>query len=296
VSEQTETVAVSVAEKQMPPWSNTERGAVGELPGLVERSCFLTYHEILPEDSSYLYRVSNAAFERHLSFISSMLKGSPAAAPHISFDDGHRSNYENAFSILERFGVKATFFILSGRIGSGANYISWEQAREMSAAGHRLQSHGWSHRLLTQCSEPELAHELADSRREIEQRLGCEVDSISAPGGRWNAHVAEACVRAGYRYLYHSNPWTPAQSWKGLNLQGRLMVTNQMGPEELHRAMQTKGMRRLFLQAKYGAKEGMRSALGDRLYHKIWCWLANWNPEEGMEVQVDGPGKQAEDR
>jgi peptidoglycan/xylan/chitin deacetylase (PgdA/CDA1 family) len=254
---------------------------------LSDQRCFFTYHEVLATESKYRYRVSNAAFAGHLFRISSILKLSPAAMPVVSFDDGHRSNYEQAFPILERFRVKATFFVLAGCIGKSANYMSWTQVREICAAGHHLQSHGWSHRILTQCGASELNHELTDSKHEIEQRLGVEVDSISAPGGRWNARVAEACARAGYRHLYHSNSWASARSLEGLSLRGRLMVTRKLEPEELERAMRTRGMRRLLLQARYSTKEGIRSALGDRLYHKIWCWLTNWDPEDGMEVGVE---------
>jgi peptidoglycan/xylan/chitin deacetylase (PgdA/CDA1 family) len=183
--------------------------------------------------------------------------------------------------------VKATFFVLAGCVGHGANYISWAQVREICAAGHHLSSHGWSHRILTHCNASELDRELTDSKHEIEQQLGTEVDSISAPGGRWNATVAEACARAGYRHLYHSNSSASPQSWKELSLHGRLMVTRHMGPEQLARAVRTKGMRRWLLQANYSAKEALRSALGDQLYHKIWCRLANWDPEDGMEVRVE---------
>jgi Polysaccharide deacetylase len=261
---------------------------------LSDQRCFFTYHDVLVTESKYLYGVSSTAFAGHLSRISSALNLSPSAMPIVSFDDGHRSNYEQAFPILERFRVKATFFILAGRIGKSPNYMSWAQVREICAAGHHLKSHGWSHRILTQCGGSELNHELTDSKHEIEQRLGVEVDSISAPGGRWNARVAEACARAGYYHLYHSNSSASVQSLKGLSLHGRLMVTRKMGPDRLVGAMRTKGMRRWILQARYGTKEGVRSALGDRLYHKIWCWLANWDPEDGMEVRVETSTRQRE--
>jgi len=55
--------------------------------------------------------------------------------------------------------------------------------------------------------------------------------------------------------------------------------------------MQITGAKRQYLRARYAAKEHVRLMLGDKLYHKLWCWLANWNPEEGMEVEVDGPPK-----
>ena len=256
---------------------------------LVERPCILTYHEILPANSTYLYRVTSAVFENHLSFIFSAGKNSSVetAVPKITFDDGHSSNYENAFPILERFDLKATFFVLAGRVGCDANYITWKQAREMTLARHRVASHGWSHRVLTQCNSLELDRELVDSKREIEDRLGVEVDSISAPGGRWDERVVEACGRAGYKYLFHSNPWMPASSREGIRLQGRHMVTGRMDSRQLRKLLEIRGPQRQYFRARYAAKEGVRLILGDQLYHKLWCWVANWNPEEGMELEVD---------
>jgi peptidoglycan/xylan/chitin deacetylase (PgdA/CDA1 family) len=246
-----------------------------------------TYHEILPDDSKYLYRVNSAAFEKHLAFISSL-----TAAPQISFDDGHYSNYENAFPLLEKFGVKATFFLLAGNIGSNKDYLSWEQAREISAAGHRVASHGWSHQMLTLCDASELDEELRDSKKEIENRLGIEVDSISAPGGRWNKRVTDACFQAGYRHFYHSNPWMASREDLGSTVRGRFMVTFRMDADALAKQMELSATERLVLRTKYATKDFARQVLGERLYHQLWCRLANWNPEDGMEVQIGrAPGK-----
>lgn len=43
----------------------------------------------------------------------------PAAAACITFDDGYRDNYTVALPILQRHGVKATFFIATGFLGGG---------------------------------------------------------------------------------------------------------------------------------------------------------------------------------
>jgi peptidoglycan/xylan/chitin deacetylase (PgdA/CDA1 family) len=253
------------------------------------RSCILAYHEILPTHSEYVYRVASSSFENHLSFVCSVRKNALVGTVlQITFDDGHRSNYENAFPILERFGVKATFFILAGRTGSTAAYVSWKQAREMAAAGHLVESHGWSHRMLTQCSSSELERELAGSKCEIQDRLGIEVDSISVPGGRWNERVADACARAGYKHLYHSNPWAPSSRRNSISLQGRNMVTRRMDSRQLQKLMQINGVERKYRHAGYATKETVRLLLGDRLYHMLWCWAAQWNPQEGMELEVDG--------
>jgi len=278
------------------------RGTVAKAPKRVEqlgpalrfddqigKQWILTYHEILASGTQYLYGVTQAQFRGHLSLLASAApRPSPGRpSPLITFDDGHRSNFERAFPLLEQFGLKATFFLVAGCIGKIDKYLLWSQARQMVAAGHRIESHGWSHRLLTQCSPSDLEEELIRSKHELEDRLGVEVAAISAPGGRWNDRVVEACARAGYRYLFHSNPWVPAGPWHGLHLQGRQMVTGRMGPNDLQKLLQVAGARRLYLRCRYGAKERVRVILGDRLYHKFWCWVAHWKPGEGVELEVD---------
>lgn len=69
------------------------------------------------------------------------------------------------------------------------------------------------------------------------------------------------------------------------------MVTSRMGPKELQKLLQSGEGRKLYFRFLYGAKERVRAMLGDRLYHKFWCWLANWSPGEGMEVEINGDRK-----
>src|SRR5438132_4067541 len=79
----------------------------------------LTYHEIRPSGSPYLYGVTQAQFQEHLSLLASSASwpSSGGQSPLMTFDDGHRSNFEQAFPLLEQFGLRATFFVLVGRVG-----------------------------------------------------------------------------------------------------------------------------------------------------------------------------------
>ncbi len=254
--------------------------------------CVLTYHEIQNTASKYLYRVTKEQFAEHLCFLSGLMKSNSAAElPEITFDDGHRSNYEEAFPILERHAVKATFFVVAGRIGIDREFMTWEQARELLVAGHKVQSHGWAHRLLTRCNENDLRQELLSSKNELEDRLGEEIQAISAPGGRWNNKVVEACAQSGYKQFFHSNPWVQGRNLHGIRLQGRHMVTGRLGLPELEDLLRLSWNRVLFNRTKYSVKEQIRMVLGDKLYHKLWTKLANWSSEEGIEVDVSNPEK-----
>jgi peptidoglycan/xylan/chitin deacetylase (PgdA/CDA1 family) len=269
----------------------TEEFNPRNLEAALQRGTWIfAYHAILTQRSNYLYDVSTTQLEEHLRLFA-LRDGAKEPALRLTFDDGHRSNYENAFPMLEKSGVNGTFFLVAGSVGADSNYMSWEQARKMAIAGHRLQSHGWSHRLLTACNPRQLDDELVRSKGEIEDRLGAAVDSLSVPGGRWNQRVVERSARAGYRFIFHSNPWAKPTTVDGINLRGRLMVTGQMTKAVLQAKIDSSPARQVYFRAKYNLKEQVRSALGDNLYHRFWCWRANYDPSFGMEVSVNAGGE-----
>lgn len=75
----------------------------------------------------------------------------------MSFDDGRADNYGNAFKLLQRYGLPATFNIITGWAdgswappsdgwGSAAGgSMTVEQIRECHQAGHEITSHGDKH-------------------------------------------------------------------------------------------------------------------------------------------------------
>lgn len=290
MSERTQAGTASETMRHIQTEVDLKAGQVSALTSLIDRDWVLAYHEILPAPSKYLYGVSHAQFKEHASLFTPAASGttSSMSSPGITFDDGHRSNFETAYPLLEQYGLRATFFVLAGCLGRSIEYLSWSQASEMAASGHRVQSHGWSHRLLTQCGPRELEEELSRSKQELENRLGIGVDSFSPPGGRWNERIVAAAARAGYKFMFHSNPWARPQNLNGVRIQGRLMVTSRMDGQALRTQMQTSEPLRMYLLTKYHAKERMRGLLGERFYHRLWCWLANFDPESEMEVQVNG--------
>src|ERR1700739_1183263 len=122
----------------------------------------LAYHEVMPE-SNYAYCVTWEAFAEQLRLLDS-LKKSKSLDAQITFDDGEQSQFHNALPLLAQHGVKATYFVTPGLIVTAAKFLGWDDLKALSAAGHSVQSHGWSHKFLTFCSEEELDHELRASK------------------------------------------------------------------------------------------------------------------------------------
>ena len=60
----------------------------------------------------------------------------------LTFDDGPSANTDRILEILDRYGVKATFFVVGSSAASAENQ---ERMRRIVAAGHTLAMHSWSH-------------------------------------------------------------------------------------------------------------------------------------------------------
>lgn len=236
----------------------------------------LAYHGINP-DSDYAYSVSCEQFAEHIrAFATTKFSSQPVA---ITFDDGVQSQYQNGFATLERYSMKATFFVLAGLIGKSQKFLRWEQLREMNAAGQSIQSHGWSHRFLTQCSDSELDQELLASRRLLEERLGTAVTEISIPFGRWNGRVLRACAAAGYRKVFHSDPWMQ-ESGENLELTGRFMVRRSTTLSQMDRLR--RGERGSFWKMRIHStvKSQLRRTIGDQNYHRLWQRFSNFEMDQ----------------
>ena len=58
----------------------------------------------------------------------------------LTFDDGPSPNTDRVLDILDRYGIKATFFVV-GRTGAADQ----ERMRRIVASGHTIAMHSWSH-------------------------------------------------------------------------------------------------------------------------------------------------------
>jgi peptidoglycan/xylan/chitin deacetylase (PgdA/CDA1 family) len=251
------------------------------------RLCILAYHEVVPEPSAYLYSVTSARFDEHLRLLDALRNNAQAEAPssQVTFDDGHVTCYRYALPLLEQHRLSATFFVTTDWIGQRAEFMTWTHLEELAALGHRVQSHGCTHQLLTQCSDSELNEELRRSKLILEDKLGVAVDSISAPGGRWNRRTLRAARAAGYAQVYLSDPWMAPANCEGVRVLGRLMVHRQMDARRLRQLMEMSGAPLFLHRALYQAKEAAKAILGDAAYQRLWRFAARSNeshtaPEE----------------
>ena len=128
----------------------------------------------------------------------------------ITFDDGFEDFYTRAFPVLTRYGFRAIVFLPTAFIHEsaakfkGRDCLTWNQVRELHRAGVDFGSHTVSHPQLTTLSPHDLQSEVADSKRTIEDKLGCAVESFAYPYAfpdtdrTFKQRLREILAQAGY--------------------------------------------------------------------------------------------------
>lgn len=116
----------------------------------------------------------------------------------ITLDDGYFDNYSNAYPILKKYGLKATVFVISGKIGT-SNYLVESQLKEMSQNGIDIEDHTVTHGYLSKMTYDQQVSELQDSKKALEQITGKSVDYVAYPYGDYDANTLRAATAIGYK-------------------------------------------------------------------------------------------------
>ena len=122
----------------------------------------------------------------------------------ITFDDAHIDMYQNVFPILQKYNLRATFFLVTDFVNLYPNYLTWDQAREMQASGLAdIESHTLNHKNLTEItSRDKLWDQLYGSKQAIEWYLKKPANFIAYPDGLYTVEAENLSKEVGYRAAF----------------------------------------------------------------------------------------------
>lgn len=151
----------------------------------------------------------------------------PFPALALTFDDGPHPKYTpRLLEILDRYGVKATFFVI------GRNVERYpELTQSIVSRGHQIANHTMTHPNLAKVKRKKLDSEIKDSNLLIEAYTGKKPTAIRPPYGSLNVKV-EAVLR---------------------NLYGLNIILWSVDPEDWKKPGASEIARRLIEGAKPGA-------------------------------------------
>jgi peptidoglycan/xylan/chitin deacetylase (PgdA/CDA1 family) len=146
---------------------------------------------------------------RDASARKSMLPSRPIA---ITFDDGFRDCLRHAAPVMARLGMRATMFVVAGRMGGRSGWMASDgvdlplltgtEVLELEQAGVKCESHALTHTRLSTLGTAELSEELARSRDVLEQHLGHAVRHLAYPFGDFDDRVCAVAADCGYHRAY----------------------------------------------------------------------------------------------
>jgi len=191
-------------------------------------------------------RLNIKSFDRHLSYIKKRYEvitldecvqtlknrtdfSKPSVV--ITIDDGFKDNYLYAFPILKKYGLRATFFLTTGYIGSDTLFawmgldkggkedlvrnrerwapLSWEEIKEMKEYGMEFGTHTHTHKnSLSRLDIQETKEEIETSTKLFKEKIGCDPELFSYPHGTfkdYNASHIDLLKAYNYRAALTTN-------------------------------------------------------------------------------------------
>lgn len=204
-----------------------------------DRPRVLMYHMVREHRSGTRFnklRVRPVMFEKQIAWLrergftfvfASELCGSalPERGVCLTFDDGYEDNLLAADPVLERFGAKATLYLVGERDGGWSSKkkthhaddelasepkLSDDQVRSMVASGRwELGGHTRTHTNLPELDDDAALEEIMWARREFPARFGVEGATFAYPFGLYNDRDAAMSREAGYACAVTTQPGIP---------------------------------------------------------------------------------------
>lgn len=151
----------------------------------------------------------------------------------ITFDDGYRDVFFKASPVLMRLGMRATAYVVSGRIsGRDPSFLTWPLLHALERRGIEIGSHTVAHHDMTSLSDAEMLEDLTSSRRDLERELRHPVPWLAYPFGAYNERAETLARRAGYLLAVTTRPGTVQSARQPFALP-RLRILDSTGVDGL---------------------------------------------------------------
>ena len=105
----------------------------------------------------------------------------------LTFDDGPGPYTDRILDCLEKYGAKATFYVVGNRLGTYSNQLKRE-----AELGMEIGCHSWSHAQLTTLSPSGVAADISRTNNKAYELTGVYPATVRPPYGSHNASVRSA--------------------------------------------------------------------------------------------------------
>ncbi len=118
-----------------------------------------------------------------------------------TFDDTHETHFSIASKILEKYGYKGVFFIMTVCIGK-RNYLKTEQIRVLAENGHAIEGHTYDHPSVKNIQGNQWEQQVDKPKMKLEAITGKPVDFFAYPFGVWNEQAIIELKKRGVKAAF----------------------------------------------------------------------------------------------
>ncbi|PIR12732.1 hypothetical protein COV49_04340 [Candidatus Falkowbacteria bacterium CG11_big_fil_rev_8_21_14_0_20_39_10] len=187
-----------------------------------KRAVILLYHYI--DDSGLYLSVSSKDFKKQMQYLrqygynvisleklySIIIKKKeiPKKTVVLTFDDGLKSQFKNAWPVLKKYNLPATFFASPHLLGKRLNnmedkpqeVMGEEELLELSKSELiDIEPHAMTHRELTSLSLDEAKKEIIDSKKDLERLLNKKCEFFAYPRGAFNSEIINILRKENFK-------------------------------------------------------------------------------------------------
>lgn len=143
----------------------------------------------------------------------------------LTFDDGYRDFYLNAYPVLKKYNVPAGLYVINQDIGRPGN-VTWEMIKQLDKEGLvEIGVHTVNHKPLGKLKPDSAYYQMSKSKELLEKSLNHQVNTIVYPFGSFNSNVKKQAKEIGFigaaSVYFGDRP-----SGKDLYAWRRVMITN----------------------------------------------------------------------
>lgn len=189
-SQQTENSAAQIYAKPEVPVLCYHRIAEGQKGSYAVTPATFSAHMKILADSGY-HSISPNELYDYLVFN----KALPEKPFMLTFDDSRVEHTTVAAAIMEKYGFKGAFFIMTITYNK-KNYMTTEQIAALAKAGHTIGLHTWDHTMVSKFKDTtDWQKQIANPKAKLEKIVGMPVDYFAYPNGVFNHEGAKGLTK-----------------------------------------------------------------------------------------------------